>query len=70
MDVYDAASWSCIASLSEWSIANKSNSIEVPDFTRGAWKTNKPVDMSLAGGGNTGVRNINRKKSGKQLSTE
>ncbi|MGO3156429.1 MAG: Gfo/Idh/MocA family protein [Mesonia sp.] len=70
MDVYDAASWSSITSLSEWSIANKSNSIDVPDFTRGAWKTNKPVDMSLAGGGTTGVRNINREKSGKQLSTE
>lgn len=70
MDVYDAAAWSSITSLSEWSIANKSNSIKVPDFTRGAWKTNKPVDLSLKDGGTTGVRNLNRKKSNNQLSTE
>ena len=34
---------------------NRSNSIDVPDFTAGAWKTNKPnMDIELAnGGGNT-----------------
>jgi len=36
-DVYDAAEWSAISELSEWSIANQSTSIRVPDFTRGAW---------------------------------
>jgi hypothetical protein len=55
-DVYDAASWSCIGPLSEWSVAHRSNAIDVPDFTRGAWKTNKPVDLSMAHGGNTKVR--------------
>lgn len=55
-DVYDAALWSSVAPLSEWSVAHKSNSIEVPDFTRGAWKTNTPVDITLSKGGNTGVR--------------
>jgi len=71
MDVYDAASWSCITSLSEWSIANKSNSIEVPDFTRGAWKTNAPVDLSMSGkAGSTGVRNLDREDAGKQLEVE
>ncbi|HNR40955.1 MAG TPA: acetylgalactosaminidase, partial [Bacteroidales bacterium] len=55
-DVYDAALWSAVAPLSEWSVANKCNSVEVPDFTRGAWKTNAPVDISLSQGGNTGVR--------------
>src|SRR5690606_17847089 len=39
-DVYDAASWSVIAPLSEWSVANRSNSIDIPDFTGGSWKTN------------------------------
>ena len=54
MDVYDAALWSSIAPLSEWSVANRSNSIDVPDFTSGAWKTNKPgMDISLKKGGNT-----------------
>ncbi len=55
MDVYDAASWSAITALSTWSCENRSNSIEVPDFTGGSWKTNKPVDLTLRGGGNTGV---------------
>lgn len=55
-DVYDAALWSVIAPLSEWSVANKSNSIDVPDFTNGAWKTNTPVDITLSQGGTTGVR--------------
>jgi predicted dehydrogenase len=56
IDVYDAALWSSIAPLSEWSVANHSNSINVPDFTRTNWKTNKPVEISLEKGGNTGVR--------------
>jgi predicted dehydrogenase len=47
MDVYDAASWSSIKPLSEISVANRSNSIDVPDFTGGSWKTNKPVDITL-----------------------
>jgi predicted dehydrogenase len=55
-DVYDAALWSAIAPLSEKSIANRSNSIDVPDFTRGAWKTNAPVELTLKGGGTTGVK--------------
>lgn len=55
-DVYDAASWSVIAPLSEWSVAHRSNSIDIPDFTAGAWKTNKPVDIALSQGGNTGVK--------------
>ncbi|QRR03349.1 Gfo/Idh/MocA family protein [Dyadobacter sandarakinus] len=55
-DVYDAASWSVIAPLSEWSVANRSNSINIPDFTSGAWKTNQPIDIALTKGGNTGVK--------------
>lgn len=55
MDVYDAAAWSAIAPLSEKSVANRSNSVDIPDFTAGAWKTNKPVDISLEKGGTTKV---------------
>jgi predicted dehydrogenase len=55
-DVYDAAAWSVIAPLSEWSVAHRSNSIDIPDFTAGAWKKNKPVDITLKEGGNTGVK--------------
>lgn len=55
-DVYDAALWSAIAPLSEKSVANRSNSIDVPDFTDGAWKTNEPIDISLQKGGTTKVK--------------
>jgi hypothetical protein len=57
-DVYDAASWTAVGLLSEQSVAKRSRSIDVPDFTRGNWKTNKPVSLTLDGGGNTGVRKI------------
>ncbi len=55
-DVYDAAAWSVIGPLSERSVANRSNSVDVPDFTNGSWKTNTPVDISMTKGGNTKVR--------------
>ena len=38
MDVYDAAEWSCIIELSARSVANGSQPVEIPDFTRGRWK--------------------------------
>lgn len=47
MDVYDGAAWTAVGLLSEQSVAKRSASIDVPDFTRGAYKTNKPVDLSL-----------------------
>jgi len=43
IDVYDAVSMSVICPLSEESIANNSTSVEIPDFTRGKWKTNQPI---------------------------
>jgi hypothetical protein len=55
-DVYDAASWTAVGLLSEKSVASRSKSIDIPDFTRGNWKTNKPHDLTLNGGGTTGVR--------------
>lgn len=57
-DVYDAALWSVIAPLSEWSVANRSYSIDVPDFTNGSWVNNIPVDIELSKGGTTGIRMI------------
>jgi hypothetical protein len=47
-DVYDAATWSCITELSELSIENRSNSVDVPDFTYGDWSSATPwsvIDM-------------------------
>ncbi|HEY4155140.1 MAG TPA: Gfo/Idh/MocA family oxidoreductase [Puia sp.] len=55
MDVYDAALWSALSPLSEKSVAARSKTIDVPDFTAGSWKTNKPVDILLEEGGNTKV---------------
>ncbi len=55
MDVYDAAAWSVISPLSEKSVANRSASVNIPDFTAGSWKINTPVDITLQKGGTTGV---------------
>jgi hypothetical protein len=46
--------------LSEVSLKKRSSSVDVPDFTRGAWQTNKPHDITLDGGGNTGVRSVSK----------
>ncbi len=54
MDVYEAAVSSAVTPLSTWSASNKSMSVEVPDFTSGAWKTNKRgMDINLENGGGT-----------------
>ncbi len=60
-DVYDAASWSSVIPLTKLSTANKSRTVDVPDFTRGAWKTNKPHDLTLNGGATTTVRKVEKK---------
>lgn len=41
-DVYDAAAWCSIVPLSEKSVLNRGNSMDIPDFTRGTWKSAKP----------------------------
>lgn len=55
MDCYDAAAWSSVGPLSEKSLAKRSSSVDIPDFTAGDWKTNKPVDITLSQGANTNV---------------
>ena len=47
-DVYEGATISAVVALSEKSIATKSASIEFPDFTRGKWKTRKPLGIVTA----------------------
>ena len=68
MDCYDAALWSCITPLSIKSVANRSNSVSVPDFTGGHWKTNKPVALKLEA--ITGVRGIQKADSSGQLNVK
>jgi len=54
MDVYDAALWSVITPLSEWSVAHQGESVKVPDFTNGAWRTNhRGMDINIKEGGTT-----------------
>ena len=44
-DVYDAASWSVVSALSEKSVANRSQAVDFPDFTKGKWKMRKRLDL-------------------------
>jgi len=69
-DVYDAALWSSIAPLSEKSVTSRSNSVDVPDFTGGSWKTNQPLDILLEKGGNTKVIRSNPSRSTKRPPVE
>lgn len=43
LDVYDLASWYSITPLSEQSIKLRNKSVDIPDFTRGKYKTRKPA---------------------------
>ena len=69
-NVYDGALWSSIAPLSEWSVANRSQSIDVPDFTGGSWKTNKPHGINLETGGTTKVLEVTEVKEEMQLNVK
>jgi hypothetical protein len=69
-NVYDGALWSSIAPLSEWSVANRSQSIDVPDFTGGSWKTNKSHEINLETGGTTKVLEVKEEKEEMQLNVK
>ena len=45
MDVYDLATTSCLCELTEKSVRCRSRSVDVPDFTRGGWRTAKPMEI-------------------------
>ena len=45
MDVYDGAAWTAVSMLSEQSVAQRSRSIDFPDFTRGAWMRRPPLPI-------------------------
>ena len=52
LDVYDAAAWLVITPLSEQSVAMGGAPVAFPDFTRGKWMYNTPVE-------NAGPYNLN-----------
>ena len=67
MDVYDLAATSCLCELTEKSVDSRSRAYDIPDFTRGAWKTNKPlaiVDIDL---GRMGLKDKDVKKADGQI---
>lgn len=45
MTVYDAAAWSCLLEVSHLSVTSGSLPVEIPDFTRGGWKTLPPLPL-------------------------
>jgi predicted dehydrogenase len=47
IDVYDSATWSAVTPLTEASVRARSAPVDFPDFTRGKWKTAKPVEVDL-----------------------
>ena len=58
MDVYDLASWSCLCEVTERSQARRGAPEEIPDFTRGAWKTMKPLGIETVDVAKMGFRDI------------
>ena len=44
-DVYDGAAWSSLVELTERSVLGGGSAVEVPDFTRGAWRTAQPLGI-------------------------
>ena len=61
-DVYDLAAWSSMVELTRRSVDNRSAAVDVPDFTRGAWKnaapfapeTFDPAKLGLTGASDAG----------------
>jgi len=45
MNVYDAAALSAVVELSAQSTARRSRPVDVPDFTRGRWRTTPPLGI-------------------------
>ena len=58
MDVYDLASWSCLCELTEESQAKRGAPVDVPDFTRGGWKTMKPLGIETVDIAKMGFKDI------------
>ena len=45
IDVYDTALWSSLVELTEQSVERGGKPVDVPDFTRGAWKVAEPLGI-------------------------
>lgn len=58
----------CICELTEKSAAKGSRPYSIPDFTRGAWRTNKPMDVVDIDLRKMGLEDKNVKKADGQIS--
>ena len=45
INLYDSVMWSAITPLTEISVVSNSQSIKIPDFTAGGWKTESPLEI-------------------------
>ncbi len=64
INVYESCQWSVLAELTETSTKHDGAPVEVPDFTRGAWKEIKPLGIET-------VKldlDVDKAKTGQQLS--
>ena len=60
MDVYDLAATCSICELSERSALNRGAQQDVPDFTRGGWKTAKPLGIESVDLQKLGILDVTR----------
>ena len=67
MDVYDLASWSSVVPCSASSDRRGGEPVELPDFTRGAWRTAKPQEIGTVDLGKMGIDPDKLKKDEKQM---
>ena len=67
MDVYDLASWSSIVPCSAESDRNGGEPVELPDFTRGAWRMAKPQEIGTVDLRKMGIDPDKLKKDEKQM---
>ena len=63
MDVYDLAASCAVCELSERSVLNRGNTVDVPDFTRGGWKTAKPLGIVEIDLSKSGLKDVESDKS-------
>ena len=65
-DVYDMATWSCLCELTERSVNARSAAVDIPDFTRGAWKTSAPFAPETFDIRKLGLEKIRNADAGEQ----
>ena len=63
MDVYDLATSCSLCELSERSVRDRGRTQDVPDFTRGGWKTAKPLGIETVDVSKMGLGTVKKDES-------